>query len=110
MPACSLFGLISPVELQALFHSKLLNHRDRAFQFLSFQECLSASRQESFCLCLSHVWEGNNLGDLPLLPEEFKVPSLISKVSIDLGTPCEMLWSELKVVLILKDATIFNYV
>lgn len=56
------------------------------------------------------MWEGNNLGDLPLLPEEFKVQSLMLKASIDLGTPCEMLWSELKLVLILKDATVFKYV
>lgn len=30
----SIFSFICPVELQALFHSNLLNHRDRAFQLL----------------------------------------------------------------------------
>lgn len=29
----SIFSFIPPAELQALFHSKLLNHRERAFQF-----------------------------------------------------------------------------
>lgn len=82
----SIFSFIRPVELQALFHSELLNHRD--FQLLfHFRGVRVLWRYEWFHLCLSHMWGGNNPGALPLLPKEFNVQILRLKASIDLGYP-----------------------
>lgn len=51
----SILSFIPPVELQALFHSKLLNHRDAAFQLLfHFRGVRVLWRHQWFCLCLSH--------------------------------------------------------
>lgn len=57
----SIFSFIPVVELPALF----LNLR--VFQFLfHFRDVQVLGRYERFCLCLSHVWGGNNPGVLPL--------------------------------------------
>lgn len=83
----SKWSFTPPVELQVLFHSKLLNHRDAAFQFLFHFRGVRVLWRYQFCLCPSHAWRGNHPGSLLLLPKEFKVQNLRLNASIDLGYP-----------------------